>query len=68
MSDVSDVRKAFEDSLRRVDELIEGMRSERDRIKTEFERRLEMVRFDQVDWERFEEFFEEPYVIIPKRA
>jgi len=32
MSEVSDVRKAFEDSLRRIDELIEVMRVERDRV------------------------------------
>jgi uroporphyrinogen-III synthase len=38
MGGVSDVRKAFEDSLRRVDELIESMKAERDRIKAEFER------------------------------
>jgi len=31
MSEVSDVKKAFEDSLRRIDELIEVMRVERDR-------------------------------------
>ena len=68
MGEVTDVRKAFEDSLRRIDELIESMRAERDRIKAEFERRLELVRFGQVDWERFEEFFEEPYVVIPEEA
>ena len=45
MSEASGARKAFEDSLRRIDELIEGMRAERDRIKVEFERRLETVRF-----------------------
>jgi len=67
MGEVSEVRKTFEDSLRKIDELIEGMRVERDRIKAEFERRLDMVRFGQVDWSRFEEFFEEPYVIVPKR-
>jgi DNA excision repair protein ERCC-3 len=67
MSEVSNVRKAFEESLRRIDELIEGMRAERDRVKAEFERRLELVRFGQVDWGRFEEFFEEPYVVVPKR-
>ncbi len=68
MSEVSDVRKAFEKSLRRIDELIEGMRTERDRIKAEFERCLEMGRFGRVDWSRFEEFFEELYVVIPKRS
>jgi len=67
MGEVSAVRKTFEDSLRKIDELIEGMHSERDRIKAEFERRMELVRFGQVDWKRFEEFFEEPYVIVPKR-
>lgn len=36
MSEVSDARKAFEDSLRRIDEL-EGMRVERHRIRAEFE-------------------------------
>lgn len=53
MSEASGARKAFEDSLRRVDELIEGMRAERDRIKVEFERRLETVRFGRVDRGRF---------------
>jgi len=43
MSHISDVKKTFEDSLRRVDELIDGMRSERDRIKAEFEQRLERL-------------------------
>ena len=44
------VRKAFEDSPRRVDELIEAMCVELDRVKAEFKRRLELVRFGQVDW------------------
>jgi len=60
MSEVSDVRKAFEDSLRKIDELIDGMHVERHRIKAEFERRLEMIRFGQVDWNGLR-FFEEPW-------
>jgi hypothetical protein len=44
------------------------MRSERDRIKAKFEQRLEGLQFGRVDWSRFEESFEEPYVVIPKRA
>ncbi len=67
MGEVSEVRKTFEDSLRKIDELLEGMHAERDRTKAEFERCLEMLRFGRVDWTRFEEFSEEPYVIIPKR-
>lgn len=38
MNAVADVRKAFEGSLRRIDELTEGMQAERDRIKAESER------------------------------
>jgi len=60
LSDVSDVRKAFEDSLRKIDELIEAMRVERDKVKAEFERRLEMVRFGQVDWEGLRSFLKRP--------
>jgi len=45
MSEVLDVRKAFEKLLRRIDELIEAMRAERDRIKAEFEQHLKMVCF-----------------------
>jgi len=67
MSEVFDVKKAFEVFLQRIDELIDGMRSERDRIKAEFKHRLETVRFGRVDWERFEGFFEEPCITIPKR-
>jgi hypothetical protein len=68
MSEISDVRKAFEDSLQRINGLIEGMRAERDRVEVEFERRLEMFRLGCVDWSRFKEFFEESFVVIPKRS
>ena len=39
MSKVSGIGKAFEGSLERIDELIDGMRAERARIWAEFERR-----------------------------
>ncbi len=60
MSDLSDIKKIFEGSLLQIDRLIEIMKTERDRLRTEFERRLELIRFGRVDWSRFEEFFEEP--------
>jgi hypothetical protein len=41
MSEVSHVRKVFEAFLRQVDELVDGIRSEHDRVKAQFERRLE---------------------------
>lgn len=43
MNDVWDVRKAFEDSLRWIDEFIEGVRAERDRVKAEFESTFQLI-------------------------
>lgn len=45
-----DVRRALEDSLRRIDALIEAKSVKRDRVKTEFGRNLELIRFGLVEW------------------
>lgn len=59
------IRKSVDESLKRIDELIESMKAERDKIKKEFETRMEKLRFGQLDLSELEEFFEEPYVILP---
>ena len=41
--------EAFEDSLRKIDELMKAMRAERDRIRAEFELCLELFPFGQSD-------------------
>jgi hypothetical protein len=40
VSEISVVKKAFVGSLERIDGFIESMKSQRDQIKAEFERRL----------------------------
>jgi len=64
---ISELRKSFQDSLQKIDQLIEGMKLERDKIKEEFEKRIEKLRFGQLDFSQLEDFLDEPYVIIPKR-
>jgi len=64
---ISELRKSFETSLEKIDQLIESMKVERNRIKEEFEKRMEKLRFGQLDLDQIEDFLEEPYVIIPTR-
>ena len=64
---ISELRKNFETSLEKIDQLIESMKLERDKIKDEFEKRMEKLRFGQLDFNQLEDFFDEPYVIIPTR-
>jgi len=64
---VSEIRKQVEASLRRIDELIEAMKVERDKIAGDLRMRMEKLQLGQFDREQLEDFFEEPYVILPTR-
>ncbi|MHA1868834.1 MAG: DEAD/DEAH box helicase [Candidatus Heimdallarchaeaceae archaeon] len=65
--DISEVRKSVEESLAKMDELIENLKKERDSIKKEIEKKIEELQFGKFNKEEIEKFLEEPYVIIPKR-
>jgi len=64
---ISELRKNFQDPLQKMDQIIGNMKLERDRLKEEFEKRIEKLRFGQLDFSQLEDFLDEPYVVIPKR-
>jgi len=66
LSELDEIRRAFEEGLRRLDELIKRMKAERDRLRREFEERLSALSVKGFDMEGLEEFLEEPYVLLPK--
>jgi len=67
MIDIFEIKKDIERGLSRIDELIENIKKERDRIKEEIEKKIEYLQLGKYNKEELESFFEEPYVIIPKR-
>mgnify|MGYP000011623034 CR=1 FL=1 len=66
LEEVREIRKSFEEALARLDRLIARLEEERERIKREFERRLEKLFCTRVDLSLLKEFLEEPYCILPK--
>jgi hypothetical protein len=66
--DTANVRQSIMEALTKLDELKDSINALQAKIKSDFERKMELFRFSQVRNEFLEPFFEEPYVIIPKRA
>ncbi|MHA1407945.1 MAG: DEAD/DEAH box helicase [Candidatus Heimdallarchaeaceae archaeon] len=64
---IKELRDSFESSLQKIDSLIEQLKIEREKIKTEFQKRIESLQLNQYDLNQLNEFFEEPYVILPTR-
>ena len=67
---LSDIRKSIEDSLSKMDSLIENLKIERANIKSGFEKRIEelaLTRYSPEQRQELDSFLKEPYVIIPKR-
>ena len=64
---IEEIRKSFEESLRRLDDYIAKIQAEREKIVEEFEKKLEELKIFNVDREKLREFFKEPFVLIPKR-
>jgi len=50
-----------------MDELIEKLREERERIKNEIEKKIEQFQISKYNLDELDDFLKEPYVIIPKR-
>ena len=64
---ISEIRKQVDASLKKIDEMIEAIKAERERMAEDLRLRMEKVQLGQFDRQELEEFFEEPYVIIPTR-
>jgi len=64
---ISEIRKQVDASLQKIDEMIEAIKAEREKIAEDLRLRMEKLQFGQFDKQSLEEFFEEPYVIIPTR-
>jgi hypothetical protein len=62
------VRESVLAALAKLDELKRSVDVLQAEIRGDFERKMELFRFSQVRKEFLGSFFEEPYVIIPKRA
>ncbi|RLG90505.1 MAG: hypothetical protein DRO36_05990 [Candidatus Hecatellales archaeon] len=65
--DLEEVRRSFSDVLARLDGYIRELQAERERLVREFQDRLDLVKVSRFDFEALKEFFDEPYVVIPKR-
>jgi len=63
---LEEIRKSFEEGLSKLDELIEELKSERNRLKAEIESKLNQLQLNFIP-EELESFLEEPYIIMPRR-
>jgi len=67
MANLEEIRKSFEEGLIKLDELIEHLKSERDRLKAEIEGKLSELEKLNFIPEELEFFLEEPYLILPRK-
>ncbi len=67
--DLAEIREAINSSLSKIDKIITQLKAEKERIKTELEKKIEEIQFSRfnINPKELEEFLKEPYVIIPKR-
>jgi hypothetical protein len=69
-ADISSIRRSVEESLSRIDLLIESLKLEKEKIRSTIEKRIEeltLTRYTELQQQELDEFLKEPYVIIPKR-
>ncbi|MHA1685043.1 MAG: hypothetical protein ACTSYD_01415, partial [Candidatus Heimdallarchaeaceae archaeon] len=62
---IGEIRKSFEESLKKLDEYIEKIQAERERLVKEFEDKLEELKVFEIDKNALKDFLKEPYVLIP---
>jgi DNA excision repair protein ERCC-3 len=65
--EITEIKKSIDESLKKMDDLIETLNQEREKIKRDLERKVEQIGFSKYNKEELGKFLEEPYVIIPKR-
>jgi len=64
---IGEIRKSFEESLKKLDEYIEKIQEERERLVKEFEDKLEELKVFEIDKNALKDFLKEPYVLIPRK-
>lgn len=65
--DISELKKSANDTISRMDQLMTQIQEERDKFEKEIENRIESLFVGKYNREELDNFFHEPYVIIPKR-
>ncbi|MDG6906012.1 MAG: DEAD/DEAH box helicase family protein [Nitrososphaerota archaeon] len=69
-NELSAIRRSVDESLAKMDSLIESLKLERENVRSTIERRVEelsLTRYTKEQQQELNEFLKEPYVIIPKR-
>ena len=70
-ADISSIRRSVDESLAKIDILIESLKLEKEKIRSTIEKRIEelaLTRYTTTEQkEELDNFLKEPYVIIPKR-
>ena len=65
--EIAEIRKTVNQALSRIDELIEKIKEERNRIAEELDKRMEQLQLGQIDKSQLKDFLDEPYVLIPTK-
>ena len=68
MTEIGEIKKLFEGGLKKLDEYIEKIKEEREKIVREFEEKIEELRVFEIDKEAVKDFLKEPYVLIPRKG
>ena len=70
-ADISSIRRSVDESLAKIDILIESLKLEKEKIRSTIEKRIEelaLTRYTTTEQkEELDNFLKEPYVIIPKK-
>ena len=72
LSDILPIRRSVDESLAKIDSLIDSLKLEREKIRSTIEKRIEeitLTRYTTAEQRKEElaSFLKEPHVIIPKR-
>jgi len=65
--DTSDIKRLFSEAMSKMDALLHQIQCQRDRIAREMEEKITQLQLGRFDSSQLEEFFKEPYLVIPKR-
>ena len=66
--DIQGIRESVIRAISDLEKLKQQIEGFQQQIIGEFERKMDLLRFTQVNKDLLKDFFEEPYVIVPKRA
>jgi len=67
VDEIVEIRKVINQALSRIDDLVREIEKEKQKLKEEIEKRMYKLQLGQIDYAQLQEFFEEPYVILPTR-